>query len=148
MILFLDFDGVLHPEFCNQGEELFCHRDKLELILRDYPQVEIVISSTWRQTRSLAELQALFSPDIGPRIVGVTPDWRDLPKLCEVIGYYPRHVEVEGWLRQANRVWERWVVLDDRDYWFRPFLPNLVWCDPTIGIDDVVERKLRLKLNQ
>lgn len=104
MILFLDFDGVLHPEFCHQGEKPFCHRDKLEMILRDHPQVEIVISSMWRQTRSLTELQALFPPDIGARIVGVTPDWRDLSELYEVIGNYPRHVEVEGWLRQANRV--------------------------------------------
>lgn len=148
MILFLDFDGVLHPEFCHQGEELFCRRDKFETILRDYPQVEIVISSTWRQTRSLAELQTLFSADIGAKIVGVTPDWQDLPELCEVIGNYPRHVEVEGWLRHANRVWERWVALDDRDYWFRPFLPNLVLCDPATGIDDAVERHLRRKLGQ
>ncbi|WP_158592272.1 HAD domain-containing protein [Noviherbaspirillum sedimenti] len=50
MILFLDFDGALHPEFCNQGEELLCHREKLEMILHDYSQVEIVISSIWRQT--------------------------------------------------------------------------------------------------
>ena len=148
MFLFLDFDGVLHPEFFHQGAELFCHREKLETILRECPQVEIVISSTWRLTRSLAELQALFSRDIGTRIVGVTPDWRDLPELHEVIGNYPRHVEVEGWLRQTNRVWERWVALDDRDYWFSPFLPNLVRCDPAIGIDDVVERKLRHKLSE
>ncbi|RJG02639.1 HAD domain-containing protein [Noviherbaspirillum sedimenti] len=147
MILFLDFDGVLHPEFYKQGEELFCRRDKLETILRDYPQVEIVISSTWRQTRSLSELQALFSPDIGPRIIGVTPDWRDLPELCDVIGNYPRHVEVEGWLRQANRVWESWVALDDRGYWFRPFLKNLVMCDAATGINDVVEVELRFKLS-
>lgn len=43
MILFLDFDGVLHPEFCHQDEQLFCHRNKLETILRDYQQVEIVV---------------------------------------------------------------------------------------------------------
>lgn len=148
MILFLDFDGVLHPEFGNRDGDLFCHRAKLEGILRDHPAVEIVISSSWRQTRSLAELQGLFSPDIGTRIVGATPDWRDLPQLYEVIGNYPRHVEVEGWLRQANRVWERWVALDDRDYWFRPFLPNLVRCDPTIGLDDAIECQLRHKLGQ
>lgn len=148
MILFLDFDGVLHPEFGNRDEDLFRHRARLENLLREFPNVEIVISSSWRQTRLLAQLQALFSPDIGARIVGVTPDWQDLPELYEVIGNYPRHVEVEGWLRQANRNWEDWVALDDRGYWFRPFLANLVLCDPDTGMDEIVEQKLRQKFSQ
>jgi len=145
MVLFLDFDGVLHPEPCYREEELFCRRPLLESVLREFPTVEIVISSTWRETRDLATLKSLFSPDISKRIMGVTPSWRDLSELIDVIGPYPRHVEVEGWLRQRQRAWEQWVALDDRAYWFRPFLSNLVRCDGRVGIDETTASRLRDK---
>ncbi len=40
MILFLDFDGALHPEDHGQGDssgQAFCHLPKLEGVLRDHP---------------------------------------------------------------------------------------------------------------
>lgn len=146
MILFLDFDGVLHPEPSYQNDELFCRRPLFESVMRDFPKVEIVISSTWRESRTIDQLRALFSEDIGARIVGVTPQWKDLPELVSVIGQYPRHVEIEGWLRQHQRVWEAWVALDDRPYWFKPFLPNLVKCESTVALDEAVALQLRNKL--
>ena len=97
-------------------------------------------------TRDLATLQRFFSPDVAKRMVGVTPSWRDLPELIDVIGQYPRHVEVEGWLRQQQRVWEPWIALDDKAYWFKPFLANLVQCDGGTGLDETVASKLRYKL--
>ena len=51
---------------------------------------------------------------------------------------YPRHVEIERRLRQQPRVWEPWVALDDKDYWFKPVLSNLVLCDANTGMDDAV----------
>ncbi|HEY8100348.1 MAG TPA: HAD domain-containing protein [Burkholderiaceae bacterium] len=146
MILFLDFDGVLHPEPSYQSERLFCHLQKLESILRDFPNVEIVITSSWRDTRTLMELRTLFSQDIGKRIVGVTPDWRDYPDLFDVIGNYPRHIEIEAWRRESGRLWDDWIAIDDRAYWFRPFLKNLVRCDPTTGMTDEIEFELRRRL--
>jgi len=139
-------DGVLHPEPCYRDEELFCRRALFESVLRDFPKVEIVVSSTWRDTRDLATLQGFFSPDVARSIVSVTPSWRDLPELIDVIGQYPRHVEVEGWLRQQGRVWESWIALDDRAYWFKPFLPNLVHCDSSTGLDEKVASALRHRL--
>lgn len=146
MILFLDFDGVLHPEPCCQDGDLFCRRPLFEAVMRDFPAVKIVISSTWRQTRSMDQLKALFSEDIAARVVGATPNWMDLPELMSVIGQYPRHVEVEGWLRQAGRPCEKWVAIDDRADWFKPFLPNLVRCDSNVGLNEEVAITLRRKL--
>ena len=145
-MLFLDFDGVLHPEPCYRDEDLFCCLALFENVMVDFPQVDIVICSTWRTNRDLVTLQKLFSPAIGERIIGVTPSWRDLPELLEVIGHYPRQVEIEGWLRQQGRVWESWIALDDRAYWFKPFLPNLVRCDSSTGLDEKVASTLRHKL--
>ena len=52
MILFLDFDGVLHPEgedhILNGGAD-FCFLPRLETLLREFPFVKIVISSSWRE---------------------------------------------------------------------------------------------------
>ncbi|MFZ3000646.1 MAG: HAD domain-containing protein [Undibacterium umbellatum] len=53
MILFLDFDGVLHPEPCYDKTQLFSCLPRLEAILRDFPTVQIVISSTWRKNWSI-----------------------------------------------------------------------------------------------
>ena len=146
MILFLDFDGVLHPEPCYRDEELFCRRDLFESVVRDFPQLEIVISSTWRANRDLETLQGFFSPDVARCIVGVTPSFRDLQELVGVIGWYLRHVEIEGWLRQQQRAHEPWIALDDRAYWFKPFIPNLVQCDGNTGLDEQVAETLRQKL--
>lgn len=37
MILFLDFDGVLHPAICHCDADLLCRRPLLESVLRDCP---------------------------------------------------------------------------------------------------------------
>jgi len=71
--LFLDFDGVLHPEPCFDRSRLFCQLPVLEAVLRDFPEVDIVISSSWRELLHLDDLKSLFSGDIAWRIVGVTP---------------------------------------------------------------------------
>jgi len=147
LFLFLDFDGVLHPDPCQDEGILLCHLPRLEAILRDFPAVEIVISSSWRNTRDLSQLRSYFNPDIAPRIIGVTPFWRDHEYLLCVIGSYQRHVEIEAWLRASGRPWESWIALDDKPYWFRPFLPNLVACAPQTGLTDEVEIILRKKLS-
>ncbi|WP_460488601.1 HAD domain-containing protein [Curvibacter fontanus] len=47
LYLFLDFDGILRPE--GVGPELeFCHLQSFESLMRQYPQVWLVWSSSWR----------------------------------------------------------------------------------------------------
>ena len=46
LILFLDFDGVLHPEHCHESKH-FCCLPVLESALRQVPEFELVITSTW-----------------------------------------------------------------------------------------------------
>jgi hypothetical protein len=147
MILFLDFDGVLHPEPCLDQSMLFCRRRLLEDCLRDFPDVKIVITSTWRERHSLDAMRALFVPDIGARIIGVTPQWRDLLDLLSSMAYL-RQVEVQGWLRQHGQPWTQWVALDDKPWLFKPFLSNLVTCDGEVGLDEITLQKLRSKLAQ
>lgn len=142
MILFLDFDGVLHPEPCFDSGRLFCFLPRLENILRDFTDVEIVISSTWRETRSLDTLRDFFHPDIRHRIIGVTPKWSEHSELFDVIGYQ-RQTEVEAWLRASSEPWARWLAIDDKPYLFRPFLSSLIKTKSLTGFDENVETKLR-----
>ncbi len=74
MILFLDFDGVLHPfPKPNDPAQLFVNLDRLEGVFREYPDMQIVVSSTWRESHTLLELKALFSSDLRGRVIDVLP---------------------------------------------------------------------------
>ena len=61
MLPFLDFDGVLHPDR-SSVDLYFCRLTLLEPWLRKRPQIEVVISSSWREAHPLDELRefALF----------------------------------------------------------------------------------------
>jgi hypothetical protein len=141
----LDFDGVLHPEPCYDVDRYFIFLPRLESVLREFSNVKIVISSTWRESHSLSELKKYFSPDIAELIIGVTPHWQDIPEIVEVIGYQ-RHAEIEAWIRQSSAQWENWVAIDDKPYLFKPFLNNLLKTNSLTGFDETVEKILRTKL--
>lgn len=145
MILFLGFDGVLHPEPCFKTEHLFCRQHLLENLLRGLPDIAIVISSSWREIGNLIDLRSLFSPDIARRIIGITPRWQEFPHLFQQVGYQ-RQTEVEAWLRQSRMTWAKWVAVDDKPWLFKPSLSNLVCCKPDVGLNDAAITILRAKL--
>ena len=72
MLIFLDFDGVLHPDGCNPSS-YFSRAPLLEAVLRQSADFEVVISSSWRHRRPFDELVLLFSADVRKYIVGITP---------------------------------------------------------------------------
>ncbi|HEY4084119.1 MAG TPA: HAD domain-containing protein [Burkholderiaceae bacterium] len=117
-ILFIDFDGVTHREGCS-ATELFNRLPSIEAILRRHPDVFVVISSSWRRARTLAQLTDLFSEDIAQRVIGVTPHLDDEPA-------YQRQAECMQWIRSHTHPWTRWAALDDQQWLFRPFCPNLI----------------------
>jgi hypothetical protein len=78
-VLFLDFDGVLHPESCAELD-LFCYLPHFcEALHTADPQgrMPLVISSLWRHHCTLAYIRKAFPPDVAARIVGVTPYMAD-----------------------------------------------------------------------
>jgi len=142
VILFLDIDGVLHPAPL-QGRDagILCHVNRFESIMRDFPEWRIVISSGRRLRNGLDVLRALFpSEDIATRIVGMTPE-------IALTTTFWRQREIEQYLDNTNQKTIPWVALDDHAGYFTPGLPNLVLCNMTMGIDDVVEAQLRYKLS-
>lgn len=109
-ILFLDFDGVLHPVFprtdrTHEENQHFVGSSRLASILdRVAPNIKIVVSSTWRVNRSLEELRALCGP-LGKYIIDKTPNLNIRQEGC-------REMEAQLW-RQQNGHTGRWCALDD-----------------------------------
>ena len=152
MILFLDFDGVLHPIPRNGAELRFIPR--LEAVLRDYPAVRIVISSMWRhdECHDLETLRSYFSDDIAARIIGVTPSIETPLKreydFLEDVGFMlpqTRYNECVQWVKD-NRYDGLWLCLDDAWREFPDPCRQLIRCETAIGFDAAVERVLRLRL--
>lgn len=146
MLLFLDFDGVLHPECLDAPipEDLeFCHLPRFEAVMRDFPSVEIVISSMWRYEFTLDQLRLWFSPDVAARIIGVTPQTNRDGKYLAA----RREGEIIDWLAAAGRADNQWIAIDDAVWQFNRHLDRLVACTGYIGLDAAVEVRLRAALS-
>jgi hypothetical protein len=118
-LLYLDFDGVLHPEHCYwhprkgpylkaPGHSLFEHLALLERLLEPHPDVRIVLSTTWVQTYQFSETARKLGPTLHPRVTGATfhtgmdkEGFRDMPRGLQVMGDVSRR-------RPAA-----WLALDD-----------------------------------
>ncbi len=93
-VLFLDIDGVLH-------EGISCTLRYMPVIadlLDEFPNLDIVISSSWRYSCTKFELVRLFEPRHQLRIVGVTSVMPDHPhaRFAEISDYVRRH-QVAHW---------------------------------------------------
>jgi hypothetical protein len=146
MILFLDFDGVLHPETLSD-KNYFSNVDLFEKTIANQPELKIVISSTWRLKHDLAEMQNYFSKETASRIIDITPEFSKIIKCPDDLVAYSRHAEINEWLRINSKPWEKWIAIDDRPYLFKPFIKNLVICDRLIGFDLKAQKTLLNKIS-
>ena len=134
MILFLDFDGVLHLEgeghLPNDGKD-FCFLPSLEALLREFWHVRIVISSSRRERLAFEALTAPFAEDIRPRVLGVTP-----PRGSGAShSFAHREGEILAWLQAHGMVDQPWVALDDAEWQFDRHKDRLVVCGSFVGFD-------------
>ncbi len=169
MILFLDFDGVLHDNeaglelnvrdetslqsltdeqrrFITRngrlivGENLFEHADRLAVELEPYPDVWIVITSTWRIHFELEALKAFLPAALADRVVGITP------QVFSRDGVSQRVREIDAYFERSEHGFEPWVALDDQDWLFISgggVSPYLVLLDGKEGFTDAAAVVLR-----
>ena len=133
-ILFLDLDGVLRRRTSPLYE---LDRDlvaNLESILRAFTDVQVVITSSWREAFSLAELRKHFAADIAARIVGVTPSSKSRE------GFY-RHREVLAYLKHKGAAADSWLAVDDDREHYPPDAPVLL-VDSAVGLDAAMAAEL------
>jgi hypothetical protein len=138
LVLYLDFDGVLHHEkvlwhpkigaylSAPDGYVLFQHAELLERMLAPYPQVQIVLSTSWVRRYGCARSAKQLRPALRARVIGATFH----SKMNELeFAEKPRGVQV--WEDVLKRRPRDWLALDD---------DGLDW--PECGIEKYVKTHL------
>jgi len=127
--LFLDFDGVIVPEQAYFYWEDMANKKRknpdlvrsdrccpiaisnLNYVCKQVPNLEIVISSTWRKYFELEDLREILIEDgfkYAEKVVDITPSIRR--GLSD--SYGGRGTEIETWLKDKKDV-QDWIALDD-----------------------------------
>lgn len=148
-VLFLDFDGVTHAEPYAKKDE-HGRLPLIEAVLREFPQVDMVISSSWREQYSLVEMQGFFAPDMAARVIGQTPSMKQATStwLPGQGSGFEREREIEAWM-SSHCTWDTpWLAIDDRPYWFRPNSANLLVTQARTGFTPDDQATLRTLLTE
>ncbi|CAD6529255.1 hypothetical protein LMG27952_02279 [Paraburkholderia hiiakae] len=144
-LLYLDFDGVLHPEnvwrrprsgpyvATPPGHTLFEHASLLVALLAPYPDVRIVLSTSWvRVLGSVRKAARRLPPALRARVVGATFHGEMDAHLFAAM---PRGVQV--WADVQRRRPHEWLSLDDDgEGWPAMAREHLVLTDPVMGISE------------
>lgn len=141
-MLYLDFDGVLHHEDVwrhprrglyfgakGAGHTLFENAQLLEQLLAPYPEVAIVLSTSWVRSLRYSHAAARLPLSLRERVIGATFHTRMKANAFDS-------------LTRANQVLEdvarrepgAWVAVDDALGWPTDVLAHFVLSDPTAGI--------------
>lgn len=146
MLIFIDFDGVLHP--LTREEPDFCRLHLLWKILRACPHVNIVFSSSWREIYQLEEMVKFVTygggEDLADRVIGKTPILGGA--RCD-----RRDLEIQSWLN-TNGYKCQWLAIDDMPKLFNGGHPNLYVVDGSRGlteadVDAIIIRLLAARIN-
>lgn len=118
-ILFLDFDGVLHPDEAYfyrgkgvvlraDGHNLFEYSELLADALKGHQDVRIVLSTSWVWALSFNEAKARLPEELQCRVKGSTwhssqnrYEWQTLTRYQQILQYVNRH-KLTDWLAIDN----------------------------------------------
>lgn len=137
--LFLDFDGVLHPDAAHRiagrivlkvdGHALFEWAPVLEGALVPYPELQIVLSTSWVRVLGFDEALSWLPEALQRRVVGATwhrhgpRDWTFLSRYEQILLNVRRHQH------------SRWLAIDDSgDGWSDEHREHLVLTDSLLGL--------------
>ena len=127
LLLYLDFDGVLHHEdvwwharigpYLRAPDEfkLFQHLDLLETLLAPYPEVRIILSTSWVRRYGCSKASKQLGPRLRQRVVGATFHSRMSEDLFMSLS---RGKQV--WDDVLRRKPRDWLALDDDDEGWTP----------------------------
>lgn len=142
-VLYLDYDGVLHPEAVwrtkgkgihlapgLENHQLFENANALVELLKPYPDALIVLSTSWVRVLGFSTATSYLPLPLQERVVGSTfhtampRDWfTALPRANQVLGDVSR------------RAPSAWVAIDDdAGDWPSHTAANFVASDPIFGL--------------
>lgn len=142
MLIFLDFDGVMHA---NYNDPPFSRAALLWKILRALPEARVVFSTSWRDNYAFDRMVNLTTRnggnDLAHRFIGNTPN-------LEAEGRYGRRdLEIQSWLTTNNHT-GAWLALDDMAELFTRDHPNLYLVDGNTGLTKADVKKIIEKLRE
>ena len=124
-LLFLDFDGVLHPTSA-RGPGLLSKAPLLEAITDE--DCQIILSTSWRFQYSLEELCTKLPENVSIKVIGMTG--------APYIGKHSRYFEIISYVSQLDHKPVQWRALDDAYWEFPVGCPELIRCNPNTGITE------------
>lgn len=143
-VLYLDFDGVLHHEnvwwhpkrgayIFETHYQLFQHAALLEQLLAPYPEVQIVLSTSWVRRYGVSKSAKFLGPVLRKRVIGATFHSKmDVQLFLDL----PRGLQV--WADVVRRRPAKWLALDDvDDGWPAQARANFVKTDDILGISEI-----------
>lgn len=148
MILFLDFDGVLHPARAVMGQHgpeldgdgsLFMWAEPLAELLAERPHVQIVLSTSWARHLPFEQVRDFLPVALRRRVVCST--WHRIqtdPAFSHGLPYSywqgaTRYQQVMRWVN-IHRL-RRWVAVDDdASGWDEADRARLVWTHAETGL--------------
>lgn len=147
--LYLDFDGVLHPDNVYDAHghpelrahgHLFMHAQILEEALGYHPEVQVILSTSWVGVFGYESTLAFLPPKIRQRVVGCT--WREPRQVgmyaMDSFSDLTRFQQIMGHVT-ANRI-TNWLALDDlhsnSQGWLPSYQKHLILCHPNEGLGD------------
>lgn len=154
-VLYLDFDGPLHYDNAiwhprrgvylagPPGYVLFQHVGLLDEALRPYPEVRIVLATSWVRVFGYSRAKKRLSETLQARVIGATyhsrmyrPDFESMTRAEQILGDVQRR-------RPSD-----WLALDNDDHgWPREHREHLVLTDDRDGLSiPTVLSELRHKL--
>jgi hypothetical protein len=158
-IIFLDFDGVLNSQLWyvrtkgNRGEDdLDVNAIEFLNSLIKSTDAKIVVSSTWRLTKTIEELQSiLYRNGFEGEVIGKTKDLRRGEDSDCIL----RGNEILCWMKDNPTVlgqpyydYKNYVIFDDDTdmlYWQKD---NFIKTDPYVGLTPTNVYKAKKILNQ
>lgn len=161
-MLFLDFDGVLHPDEVYryrkrgivlktanlpdafQHLDLFCYADILSDALDEFDHVRIVLSTSWVPVLGYTQSLARLPEALRRRVIGATYHSRHTPRWNDQTRYEQIREDV-----LYRGLGSDWIAIDNDDEgWPDEQRDHLVHTDDNAGVaDDAVLDQLKRLLS-
>ena len=158
-VLYLDFDGPLHPEavyssakrgpylpqaLVAAGHRLFEHASLLEELLEPYPTLEVVLSTTWAMVYGCSRAAKRLPQRLQARVIGATfhsrmdeTAFRELSRGRQVLSDVGRRMPTA------------WLAIDDVDDGWDGAREHVVITGETLGIaEPAVLDRLKIALER
>lgn len=140
--LFLDYDGVLHPDavYLIRGEVVLRGPDGiglfewitvLEELLEQYPSVRIVLSTSWVRILGYDNALRNLPVNLQRRVIGATFD----PEMAEPQSWsgLTRWEQIQEYVDRHNL--KSWLAIDDDDVgWPADMRQHLIHTDADLGV--------------